>query len=201
MFAHTTKCNLQHLRTITTINQSNKIETIFFVLILCTTTTAPQLRTKMTTHYLEIISNTELNDKKLDMIRTLNKYYDNWVNSEYYQLTFVEMQHKLMHALNHIKESFENSTGLIQLCKTHPYILLKCPDNQSSDTTCSVSMTLQEMFLDIISNYGDQFTQDDFGTMGGSTTIIMENTRIIDNIVRNCINIKIYIFLTFTMTT
>lgn len=144
----------------------------------------------METHYLEIISNTELSDKKLNMIHTLNKYYNNWVNSEYHQLTFVEMQHKLMHVLNHIKESFENSTGLLQLCKTHPCILLKCPDNQSTDPSCSISMTLQEMFLDIVSNYGEQFTQDDFGTMGGSTTIIMENARIIDNIVRELYQYK-----------
>jgi hypothetical protein len=136
-------------------------------------------------HHLEIISDTELNDKKLEMINILNEYYDNWVNAEYNQLTFVEMQHKLMHALYYIKESFEKSTGLIQLCKTHPCILLKCADINSDNPDSILSLTLQEMFLNIISNYGEQYTQEDFpGPLGAPLTTIIENTNKIDNIVR-----------------
>jgi hypothetical protein len=136
-------------------------------------------------HHLEIISDVEINDKKLEMINILNEYYDNWVNAEYNELTFVEMQHKLMHALYYIKESFENSTGLIQLCKTHPCILLKCADINSDNPDAKVSLTLQEMFLNIISNYGEQYTQEDFiGSLGAPLTTIIENTNKIDNIVR-----------------
>lgn len=131
---------------------------------------------------LEIMSCVELNDKKLKMIKEFNQYYDNWINAHDDGLSFVEMQHKLMHLLYYIKESMEKSTGLIQLCKLEPCILIKYASMSQEDE--AISMTIQEMFLDIISYHCEQFNVQDFeSNMGGSNRTIMSNTETIGKII------------------
>lgn len=139
---------------------------------------------------IDIISSHELNDKQIKMLVQLNDYYDNWAFAQYNEISFVEMQHKLMNALYYIKYTLENGKGLIDLCKKNPKLTLKCPgvSNEDDDDDASTStrgvMTLYKMIYDLTINHEDQFSEVEFRTnMGGSDTIIILNTQKIENII------------------
>ena len=74
---------------------------------------------------LHVITNFELSDKNKEVLNEFNNYYNSWVDSCINNLTFMEMQSKLLCLLQYIHKSIKTNNGLLQMCKLSPNIKLR----------------------------------------------------------------------------
>lgn len=81
---------------------------------------------------LQIITNFDISDTKMDVLNEFNTYYNSWIDSYINDLTFVEMQSKLLCLLQYIHKSIKRNTGLLQLCKLKPNIKLRYISDQTN---------------------------------------------------------------------
>lgn len=89
---------------------------------------------------LHIITNFELSDKNKDVLNEFNTYYNSWIDSCINDLSFMEMQSKLLCLLQYIHKSIKINNGLLQMCKLTPNIKLR----YISDETNSVVQICQQ---------------------------------------------------------
>ena len=89
---------------------------------------------------LHIITNFELSDKNKDVLNEFNTYYNSWIDSCINDLSFMEMQSKLLCLLQYIHKSIKINNGLLQMCKLTPNIKLR----YISDETTSVVQICQQ---------------------------------------------------------
>lgn len=90
---------------------------------------------------LYIITNFKLSDKNKDVLNEFNTYYNSWIDSCINDLSFMEMQSKLLCLLQYIHKSIKINNGLLQMCKLSPKIKLRYI---SDETTRVVQIYHQE---------------------------------------------------------
>lgn len=89
---------------------------------------------------LQIITSNAISDKKMLILNEFNTHYNAWIDSHSNQLTFIEMQSKLLCLLQYILLSIQKNTGLMQLCKIKPDIKLR----YIADGTTRIVQILQD---------------------------------------------------------
>ena len=104
---------------------------------------------------LHVITNFELSDKNKDVLNEFNTYYNSWVDSCINNLTFMEMQSKLLCLLQYIHKSIKTNNGLLQMCKLSPNIKLRYISDETNRVvqlchvdereTCNASDPLEEL--------------------------------------------------------
>ena len=74
---------------------------------------------------LHIISDFDLSDKNKFVLNEFNTYYNSWIDSCINNLSFMEMQSKLLCLLQYVHNSIKKNNGLLQMCKLSPNIKLR----------------------------------------------------------------------------
>jgi len=131
---------------------------------------------------LQIITNIELSDKKMDVLNELNNYYNSWIDSYINELTFMEMQNKLLSLLQYIHKSILKNTGLLQLCKLKPNIKLRYISDgtnriiQISDSENNNICDVQDPIIETINEETTLENTNTENTTNNQTTENTENT-------------------------
>jgi hypothetical protein len=160
---------------------------------------------------LHIISDFDLSDKNKLVLNEFNTYYNSWIDSCINNLSFMEMQSKLLCLLQYVHNSIKKNNGLLQMCKLSPNIKLRYisdettqilqirghentesndqEENATNDENYE-TLELGEMLINCITHYASVFEQSDFENLGGPTTRIIENTGKIEEIQKTLYDYK-----------
>ena len=135
---------------------------------------------------LQVITNFELSDKNKDVLNEFNTYYNSWIDSCINNLTFMEMQSKLLCLLQYIHKSIKINNGLLQMCKLSPNIKLRYISDETNGVvqlchigeseTCNASDPLEELV-----NEEETLMQNAINTNSENTTTDETNNGINNN--------------------
>ena len=160
---------------------------------------------------LHIISDFDLSDKNKLVLNEFNTYYNSWIDSCINNLSFMEMQSKLLCLLQYVHNSIKKNNGLLQMCKLSPNIklryisdettqILQIRDHENTESNDQEenatndenyeTLELGEMLITCITHYASVFEQSDFENLGGPMTRIIENTGKIEEIQKTLYDYK-----------
>lgn len=160
---------------------------------------------------LHIISDFDLSDKNKFVLNEFNTYYNSWIDSCINNLSFMEMQSKLLCLLQYVHNSIKKNNGLLQMCKLSPNIklryisdettqILQIRDHENTESNDQEenatngenyeTLELGEMLITCITHYASVFEQSDFENLGGPMTRIIENTGKIEEIQKTLYDYK-----------
>lgn len=128
---------------------------------------------------LQIITSIEISDKQMNILNEFNNHYNSWIDSYINQLTFMEMQSKLLCLLQFILESIKKNTGLLQLCKVKPNIKLRYISDESNnivqifDDVNNSSYNIQDPLNEVIH---EESKIDTSNTENSTNNEVTENT-------------------------